>query len=545
VARTHVAITVHTRRVALVALTLFVWAGVGTPARAEHRARLSEDLADHLTAGSQSIDVMVHGDEATVNTLASRYNVVVKRRLKSGAVLHVNAGQLDALSRDADVDHLSGDIRIQPSDVTTQSIGADQLWDGGLGDLPALTGDGIAIAVIDSGIDAKHNALKNRVRYSYDFTGGNGIDKYGHGTHVAATIAGEMGRTSYTREYRGVAPEASLINLRVLDDNGVGTVSGVVEAIDWAVEHRAQYKIRVLNLSLGAPVLQPYRDDPLCEAVERAVQAGLVVVAAAGNFGRTADGRTILGGTTSPGNSPHAITVGALDTHGTARRSDDTVATYSSLGPTRFDLVLKPDLVAPGSRIVSAEASGSYLSANLPDHHVIGSGPNAYMRLSGTSMATGVVSGSVALLLEEKPELKPASIKAVLQLTSSFLPDAGVIRGGSGSLNALAAAEFVASSDSLDSVVNIGGESVRANGVLFVDATDQQQLLSDHSIAWGQIDTIVWGQIDTIVWGQIATIVWGQTDTTLWGQDHTVWGQNATIVWGQNDTVVWGEDFLD
>ena len=221
------------------------------------------------------------------------------------------------------------------------------------------------------------------------------------------------------------------------------------------------------------------------------------------------------------------------------------MATYSSLGPTRFDLVLKPDLVAPGSRIVSAEASGSYLSANLPDHHVIGSGPNAYMRLSGTSMATGVVSGSVALLLEENSALKPASIKAVLQLTSSFLPDAGVIRGGSGSLNALAAAEFVASSDSLDSVVNIGGESVRANGVLFVDATDQQQLLSDHSIAWGQIDTIVWGQIDTIVWGQIATIVWGQTDTIVWGQDHTVWGQNATIVWGQNDTVVWGEDFLD
>jgi serine protease AprX len=538
VARTHVTTSVHTCRFAVAALTVLVFVAVATPAWAEHRARLSEDLADHLTAGSQSIDIIVHGDEATVNTLASRYNVVVKRRLKNGAVLHVNAGQLDALSHDEDVDHLSGDIKIRPSDVTTQTIGADQLWDGGLADLPSLTGDGIAIAVIDSGIDVKHNALKNRVRFSYDFTGGNGVDKYGHGTHVAATIAGEMGRTSYTRDYSGVAPQASLINLRVLNDYGIGTVSDVVEAIDWAIEHSAQYKIRVLNLSLGAPVLQPYRDDPLCEAVERAVQSGLVVVAAAGNFGRTADGRTILGGTTSPGNSPHAITVGALDTHGTARRSDDTVATYSSLGPTRFDLVLKPDLVAPGSRIVSAEASGSYLSANLPDHHVIGSGPNAYMRLSGTSMATGVVSGSVALLLEEKPALKPASTKAVLQLTSSFLPDAGFLAGGAGSLNVLAAAGFVASPDSLVSLLNIGGEPAHASGVLFADAIEQAQMLSDHSIAWGQIDTIVWVQVDTIVWGQTDTIVWGQSGTI-------VWGQNNTIVWGQDYTIVWGQDFVN
>src|SRR5207247_11004027 len=130
-----------------IALMVGVGTGLGARARAEHRARLSQELTDHLAAGSQSIDIIVDGDQATVNTLASRYNIVVKRRLKSGAVLHVNAGQLDALSHDADVDHLSGDITIRPSDVTTQSIGADQLWDGGLADLPALTHDGSAIAV--------------------------------------------------------------------------------------------------------------------------------------------------------------------------------------------------------------------------------------------------------------------------------------------------------------------------------------------------------------------------------------------------------------
>src|SRR5213078_201808 len=101
------------------------------------------------------------------------------------------------------------------------------------------------------------------------------------------------------------------------------------------------------------------------------------------------------------------LTVGALDAHGTPQRSDDTLAGYSSKGPTRYDLVIKPDLVAPGSHIVSAEATGAYLSATYPERHVAGSGGSAYMQLSGTSMATGVVSGAVALLLDQRPGLKP------------------------------------------------------------------------------------------------------------------------------------------
>src|SRR5213075_164930 len=125
---------------------------------------------------------------------------------------------------------------------------------------------------------------------------------------------------------------------------------------------------------LGAPVMQPYRDDPLCEAVERATKAGITVVVAAGNFGRTTDGKSIYGAITTPGNSPHALTVGAIDTHGTPQRSDDTLAPYSSKGPTRYDLILKPDVSAPGSHIVSAEAAQSYLPATYPERHVAGSG---------------------------------------------------------------------------------------------------------------------------------------------------------------------------
>ena len=229
----------------------------------------------------------------------------------------------------------------------------------------------------------------------------------------------------------------------MLGDDGSGLASNVIEAIDWVIDNQKAYDIRVINLSLGAPVLQPYRDDPVCEAVQRAVAAGIVVVAASGNFGYTRDGRLVFGGVTSPGNDPNVITVGAVDMHGTAARSDDTVARYSSRGPTRFDLVLKPDLVAPGSRIVSAEAAGSYLAATYPERHVAGAGADAYIQLSGTSMSAAVVSGAVALLLEQRKNLTPRDTKAVLQLTSSLIRGEGLVSMGAGSLNLIAASQFV------------------------------------------------------------------------------------------------------
>src|SRR5262245_7434154 len=438
--------SVVTARTVLVAAACAVLA---TPARAQHphRARLSADLADHLSAGSASAEVIVDGDKATVDRLAARYNLVVKRYMRSGGVLQVNAGQLAALQQDDELDHLSGNIKyksaaLDPVDPIDEGIGADQVW-AGVGDLPRLSGKGVTVALIDSGIDPRHNALKGRVLYTVDFTGGNGTDRFGHGTHVAAIIAGQSGKLTDTRMYRGVAPGASLVNLRVLDDAGEGTASSVIEAIDWAIDHRGTYNIRVINLSLGGPVLQPYRDDPVCEAVERAVRAGILVVAAAGNHGQTADGRTIYGGITSPANSPYALAVGALDTNGTADRSDDTLATFSSHGPTAFDLVIKPDIVAPGRRITSAEAAGSLLSVNFPQQHVAGSGPNAYIKGSGTSMAAAFVSGAAALLIEERPNLKPLGVKVALQMSASFMPENGLVRAGTGSLNVVAAAEFV------------------------------------------------------------------------------------------------------
>jgi serine protease AprX len=547
-----------TRRILRTAiLNVSVFAGIVTPALAQHQARLSGDLANHLAAGSPYIEVIVDGDKATVDRLAAQYNVVVKRSLtRGGGVLVVNAGQLAALQSDPSVEHLAGNVRYRTSsdvaiaapgtlDALDEGIGADQVW-AGAGGLAKLSGLGVTVAVIDSGFDPNHHALKGRVLQTVDFTGGDGVDKFGHGTHVAAIIAGQRGLTADTQMYQGVAPGAYLLNLRVLGNDGSGSAADVIEAIDWAVDHRQQYNIRVINLSLGAPVLQPYRDDPVCAAVERAVRAGIFVVAAAGNHGQTADGKRIMGGIGSPGNSPYALTVGALDTKGTAERGDDVVAPFSSSGPTRYDLVIKPDLVAPGRRVTSAEAAGSLLSVNFPDQHIAGTGANAYIRGSGTSMATAVVSGAAALLIQERPGLRPLTTRAALELTSTFLPAAGLVQGGAGSLNVLAAAEFVLDGD-LSNTTIAGAEAV-ASQIVIAPADQMASALGcDRSIAgvshirpqmglgtkklsprrriapftntlvWGNGDTLVWGNTDTLVWGNTDTLVWGNTDTLVWG----------------------------
>ena len=579
-----------------------------SPAQAAHRARLGADLEEHLAAGSQAIDVIVHGTRAEIDALAARYSLRVKRYLRSGAVLRVTAGQLAALREDAGVDHLSSDLRIRSvADVTAVTIGADQVWAGSGGDGDGLSGAGIGVAVIDSGVDRRHEALRNRVAVSVDFIGGDGGDRFGHGTHVAAIIAGRGGRSADTAEYRGIAPGAHIVSLRVLDEQGAGLASDVIEAIDWAIEHRKAYNIKVINLSLGGPVLQPYRDDPMCEAVERAVAAGITVVAAAGNHGRSADGRRIVGGITTPGNDPSVITIGGLDTRGTAAPSDDGVASWSSRGPTRYDLVLKPDLVAPGSRVVSAEAAGSYLSRTYSERHVGGSGNGGYMELSGTSMAAGVASGAVALLLEGSGKLTPREAKTVLQASSRFMPGEGLIASGAGSLNVLAAAGMLEKGKGPSSpTVEIAGEVVRRSGLSFHDSAveaagmsaggkgkksrgvrgiGQAQALTwrtpghdttiestgdtvlwgleggdtiiwaltGDTIIWGQSggDTIIWGQSDgdTVVWGTSDTVVWGTADTIIWGQavaDTIIWGQNDgdTIIWGQSDTVIWGTTII-
>jgi serine protease AprX len=324
-----------------------------------------------------------------------------------------------SLSNQSNVAYISLDRSLDATlDYSTGAVNAPTAWSAG------LDGTGIGIAIIDSGIYSHpdlngENSTRSRVVYRQSFIGGTQFDDFGHGTHVAGIAAGNGSLSSKTgayHTYRGIAPNADVLDLRVLDVNGSSNDSVVIAAIQKAVQLKNQYNVRVINLSLGRPIYEGCAHDPLCQAVEAAWKSGIVVVTAAGNLGRNGYA-TVL----SPGNSPHAITVGAMKTEMTVDRSDDLIASYSSKGPTYIDLTAKPDVVAPGNLVVSLLAPGSTLAGEFPGNVIpasqyttsnFASSAPAYFRLSGTSMATPVVSGAVALLLQREPGLSPDTIKA-------------------------------------------------------------------------------------------------------------------------------------
>src|SRR5687767_10334981 len=315
------------------------------------------------------------------------------------------------------------------------------------------SGAGVGVAVIDSGITNWHDDLGasatsktgQRVTAFVDFVN-NGTTKYddwGHGTHVAGIIAGS-GYHSYGAR-AGIAPRANIVALKALDAEGKGKISNIIAALDWVLANRVQYNIRVVNMSLGAGVHESYNTDPLTVAAKHVVSAGVVVVAAAGNMGKALDGKPQYGAISAPGTAPWVLTVGASSTQGTVDRRDDKMALYSSRGPTMIDFAVKPDLVAPGTGTVSLAAQDSvfyltkttYLVSSLRLSSLLS--PMPYLTLSGTSMATPVVSGTVALMLEANPSLTPNMVKAILQFTSEVKSQYDFLTQGAGFLNTLGA----------------------------------------------------------------------------------------------------------
>ncbi len=249
---------------------------------AEQRAKLSNDLKKQMSSGStESSSVILSLPPEAVDAIAARTGAKVTKRLRHQSVLRVTPEQLLALSTDPAVENISGDAKVYRAEaLTAAATGADQVHSG-IGGLPGYTGRGIGVAVIDTGI-SKHKSLKDRVVAAFDFTGRPGVDDpYGHGTAVAGILASN----DDDPQYAGIAPGAHIISLRALGADGSGDTSDVIAAIDWAIENRAQYGIRIINLSLSRPVFESYRTDPLCQAAKRAVDAGMVVVAAAGNHG--------------------------------------------------------------------------------------------------------------------------------------------------------------------------------------------------------------------------------------------------------------------
>jgi serine protease AprX len=262
-------------------LALVVFSVQGSRGAApSHRAHLSDDLTAHLDHHTRVRErVIVHGSQDTVDAIVARHHLQVLRQSERFAVLAVNSDELDRLAADPAIEHLSGDAEVRHTmSVSIKSTAADQTRTGtsgllGIGAIAGVTGQGIGVAVIDSGIST-HSALSKKVVANVSFvTNDPGVaDVYGHGTHVAGIIAGQASAATYvTPLYTGgIAPGAQLINVRVLGGDGSGLTSDVIDGIDWAIANRAKYNIRVINLSLGHPVTESYTTDPLCEAVERA-----------------------------------------------------------------------------------------------------------------------------------------------------------------------------------------------------------------------------------------------------------------------------------
>jgi subtilisin family serine protease len=466
-------------------------------------------------------------------------------------------------------------------------------------DTLGLTGDGIGVAVIDSGVATFHDDLTNnsstvypygnqRVSKFVDFVNGltTPYDDDGHGTHVAGIIAGNGFDSNGQKA--GAAPGASIISLKVLDGNGNGSISNIIAALDWVLANHNTYNIRVVNMSVGAAIHESAWTDPLTLAAKRVVDAGVVVVGAAGNFGKNAAGLPQYGGISAPGNAPWVLTVGASSTNGTATRADDTIGSFSSRGPSYIDWNAKPDLVAPGTGTVSLASPGSNFYLNRITALLPGSIPTAnmpYLSLSGTSMAAPVVAGTVALMLQANPSLTPNAVKAILQYTAQQYPNYNGLTQGAGFLNVVGAvrlARFYANATPGDKIPVqkmwskhiIWGSHRLGNGTLDLSAnafrvgTNWGVAKTDDgdNIVWGtacgtsDCDNIVWGTDDgdNIVWGTATdgdNIVWGTADdgdNIVWGTDcggadcdNIVWGtaDGDNIVWGtadDGDNIVWG-----
>ncbi len=255
-----------------------------------------------------------------------------------------------------------------------------------------IYGDGIGVAVLDTGIYAAHPDFDHRVAAFCDMLHGRKTpyDDCSHGTHVSSIIGGS-GRMSHGR-YMGIAPRCRLIHVKVLNEKGNGSKEDVIGGLAWVLKNRERFGIRIVNISVGTVRESKQRDIQLVEAVEKVWDAGLVVVVAAGNMGPQPMSITV------PGNSRKVITVGSYDRFGayTENRRGDT--SYSGNGPTS-ECICKPDIVAPGSKIMACSSMAGQ------------KGGKFYCMKSGTSMATPVVSGAIALLLSIEPRLSNAEIK--------------------------------------------------------------------------------------------------------------------------------------
>jgi len=410
---------------------------------------------------------------------------------------------------------------------------------------------GITVAIVDSGI-APSDDFAERIISFYDFTQGGvataPYDDYGHGTHIAGLIASSGKLSNYA--YQGIAPDVRLVGLKVLDGVGQGRTSDVIRAIEFIIANKDTLNVQIVNLSLGHPIYAPAQQDPLVQAVERATAAGLIVVASAGNFGQNPKtGQPGYTGITSPGNAPSAITVGAAMTRNTTMRDDDVIAPYSSRGPSWFDAFAKPDVVAPGHGLTSTTSVSSYLYNLLKANQVTSKTGQPLLALSGSSMATGVTSGVVALMvqahnqsgLRSKKPLTANLAKGILQFSAIPIDGFDYLTQGAGEINAAGAIVLAGAIDT----------DVREGKWWLAKGVTPSSTVGGQTYSWGQ--NIVWNStvftgnvlyVNNILWG--TNVLWGTAEdlNILWGTtiraSNIVWSTN--VLWGTN--IVWSDRLI-
>jgi serine protease AprX len=429
-----------------------------------------------------------------------------------------------------------------------------------------VNGRGIGVAIIDSGI-APSPDFGTRIKAFFDFTqlaadGTPGTpapyDDLGHGTHVAGLIASAGAAPSYM--FQGVAPSANLVVVKVLDKLGASSTSTVIAALEFIVNNQKTLGVHVINLSLGHPVTAPAKFDPLVQAVENAVRHGIVVVVAAGNDGGG------YASVNSPGNSPSAITVGAADGRTTVSRADDYLPAFSSRGPTWYDGVAKPDVVAPGVNLFSDAAPGSTIVGNAlyPQETVDGM---RLVDLSGTSMASAVATGVVALELQANLHqtsvpLTTNAAKAILQYTAIPLAGTDALSQGTGQINAAGAVQLSSSINTtaatgtwwlqtgVSGSSTIGGNSYAwAQNIIWGTSVLTGRFIYYKNVGWD--DNIIWGTALTHGQGTLSRIIGSNririgptllADNVILGTDFSVKRFNVVFGTDAGDNIIWGTD---
>jgi serine protease AprX len=494
--------------IAVLVLGLF---GSAAPAQGSAAAKAQSALVEMAAQNpGQTVSVIVQKakDASGVEARVSRLGGQVTQELQ---IIHAFAAEMSAsaalqLSKTGGVRWVSLDT-VMESTVCSQcvdtsklanayigAIRADKVWNAS----PYIQGQGIGVAVIDSGINPNGDLYTNmgvnrqvaNIRFNNDYNQTT-FDGYGHGTHVSSIIGGDGSDSS--GKYIGVAPMVNIINVKVSNDDGSAMMNNVVAGLQWVLDHKNAYNIRVVNLSLNSSMAESYNTSPLDAAVEILWFNGVVVVTSAGNKGSLA--------IYPPANDPFVITVGAVDDKGTAPLNDDTLASFSAYGNAENGAV-KPDLVAPGANIIGRLVNQNMGLAGAHPANKVGS---QYFRMSGTSMAAPMVSGAAALLLQHEPGLTPDQVKYRLMATANTSwAGYSATTAGAGYLDVLAAFN--------------GTTSESANTGLLPSSllTTGAQPITWGSVGWNSVgwNSVGWNSVgwNSVGWNSVG-----------WNSDY--WGQ--------------------